>query len=157
MSIKRRQDGGICEFREKYDFLSNFYPCRIEYEGFFYQNAEAAFQAQKCMTQEEKQQFCGLPASKAKRAGRNVELRPDWDVVRTVVMEEIVRAKFMQNPHLAERLLATEKSPLMEGNTWGDTFWGVDSDSGEGENHLGEILMKVRAELTGENHREDRK
>lgn len=33
-----------------------------------------------------------------------------------------------------------------EGNTWGDKFWGV--CDGEGENHLGKLLMEVRAELT---------
>ena len=36
---------------------------------------------------------------------------------------------------------------LEEGNTWHDTFWGVDAKTGEGLNHLGRILMKVRDEL----------
>ena len=61
-------------------------------------------------------------------------------------MEEIVRAKFGQNPVLADKLLATGDTLLIEGNTWGDKFWGVDTRVGQGENHLGKILMKVRAE-----------
>jgi predicted NAD-dependent protein-ADP-ribosyltransferase YbiA (DUF1768 family) len=34
---------------------------------------------------------------------------------------------------------------LIEGNTWGDKFWG--QVKGEGANYLGRLLMKVREEL----------
>lgn len=79
--------------------------------------------------------------------GRRVKLRPDWEQVKTAVMEEVVRAKFTQNPDLAALLLSTGDAELIEGNTWGDTCWGVDLRTGRGENRLGRILMKVRAEL----------
>ena len=79
--------------------------------------------------------------------GRRVKLRPDWEQVKVGLMEEIVRAKFTQNEDLKQRLLATGDKRLAEGNTWGDTFWGVDLRSGRGENHLGRILMRVRDEL----------
>ncbi|MGM9605038.1 MAG: hypothetical protein ACI3XG_08225 [Faecousia sp.] len=36
---------------------------------------------------------------------------------------------------------------LEEGNTWHDTFWGVDAKTRDGENHLGRILMRVRQDL----------
>lgn len=62
-------------------------------------------------------------------------------------MEEIVRAKFSQHPELEERLLATGDRKLVEGNPWNDTFQGVDVRTGKGQNHLGEILMKIRDEL----------
>lgn len=137
----------IYAFRDEYDFLSNFYSCQIEYQGLWYQNAEAAFQAQKCIHEEDKQLFCGLPAAKAKRRGRQVPLRSDWECVKLGFMEEIVRAKFLQNSHLAGKLLATKERQLVEGNTWGDTYWGVDIRTGQGENHLGRILMQVRNEL----------
>ncbi len=134
-------------FRGAFDFLSNFYPVKIEVDGICYQNAEAAFQAQKCINPADRVPFAGLPAVKAKQRGRQVKLRPDWDVVRLSVMEKVVRAKFMQNPNLAARLVATGTMPLEEGNSFGDTFWGVDMRTGEGENHLGKILMKIRGEL----------
>ena len=134
-------------FRGAFDFLSNFYPVKIEVDGICYQNAEAAFQAQKCINPEDRVLFAGLPAVKAKQRGRQVKLRLDWDVVRLSVMEKVVRAKFMQNPNLAARLVATGTMPLEEGNSFGDTFWGVDMRTGEGENHLGKILMKIRDEL----------
>lgn len=134
-------------FREEYDFLSNFYPAGFEYGGLYYMNSEAAFQAQKCLTEEEKQQFSYLPPNKAKRLGRQVKLRPDWEDVKVSLMEEIVRAKFSQNQDIRERLLKTGNIALIEGNTWGDTCWGVDIRTGKGENCLGKILMKIRDEL----------
>ena len=62
-------------FRGAFDFLSNFYPARVEVDGICYQNAEAAFQAQKCTDVAERGAFAGLDAVKAKRKGRQVKLR----------------------------------------------------------------------------------
>ena len=134
-------------FRGAFEFLSNFYPAKVVVDGISYTNAEAAFQAQKCADAIDKSAFAGLAAVKAKRMGRQVKLRPDWDAVRVGIMEEVVRAKFSQDTVLAMRLLATGSMPLEEGNDWGDTFWGVDIRTGKGENNLGKILMKIRDEL----------
>ncbi len=57
-------------------------------------------------------------------------------------------SKFTRHFDLREKLLATGDRKLVEGNTWGDTFWGV--CRGNGKNHLGKILMKIRAELQAE-------
>lgn len=137
----------IDQFRDKYFFLSNFAPSPITYQGISYLNAEAAFQAQKCLSEEEKLDFTNLSADEAKKLGKKVTLREDWKEVRISVMEEIVREKFLQNPSYANALAETGTLDLKEGNHWNDTFWGVGSQSGEGENHLGRILMKIRAEL----------
>lgn len=138
----------VTDFHEEgYRFLSNFYEARIEYGGLIYSNNEAAFQAQKCMTEEEKIPFTEYGPGKSKSAGRRVQLRSDWETVKLGIMEEIVRAKFTQHPELAEKLLATGDMVLVEGNRWGDTCWGVDMRTGQGENHLGKLLMKVREEL----------
>jgi len=130
-----------------YTFLSNFYEASVTYHGLTYKNNEAAFQAQKCMTEEERLPFTEYGPGKSKSMGRKVQLRPDWEEVKFKLMEEIVRAKFHQHPELAWRLLGTEDKILIEGNHWGDTCWGVDIRTGQGENHLGKILMKVREEL----------
>ena len=137
----------IMTFRGAFDFLSNFYPARVEFEGVAYETAETAFQAQKCLDAAERAAFAPLSAAKAKSRGRKVRLRPDWESVRDELMERIVRAKFEQHPELAARLVSTGEMPLVEGNAWHDVYWGVDVDTGEGENHLGKILMKVRDEL----------
>lgn len=147
--IKEHPMFTINKFREQYGFLSNFHEAPVTWEGLTYPNAEAAFQATKVLTSEERLPFTTLPANRAKRVGRQVQLRPDWEEVKTGLMEEIVRAKFTQNPALAAQLLSTGNAQLMEGNNWGDTCWGVDMRTGKGENRLGCILMKVRAKLAG--------
>lgn len=135
----------INEFRGKYYFLSNFYPAPVEYEGIVYQNNEAAFQSAKITDYETRLKFANLDPSSAKRKGRSVQLRHDWEQIKYEVMYEIVKAKFSQNEDLKQRLLATGDEHLEEGNTWGDRIWGT--VNGKGQNHLGKILMRVRNEL----------
>lgn len=137
----------IEQFRGEHYFLSNFFPSPVVYDGIIFQNNEAAFQAQK--QPEIAEVFASLPLNKAKQTGRQVKLRPDWESVKDTIMEEIVRAKFSQNTHLRKKLIATGNAELIEGNHWGDTYWGV--CFGKGRNKLGEILMKIRAELQSQN------
>ncbi len=146
--INRTFRNSITDFHEEpYQFLSNFYEASVFYDGLTFGSSEAAFQAQKCLTPEEKIQFTKYSPGKSKSAGRHVQLRPDWNTIKYGIMEEIVRAKFLQHPELARQLLDTGEKILVEGNHWGDTCWGVDTRTGRGENRLGKILMKVRDEL----------
>ena len=135
----------IAVFDGEYAFLSNFYERKIEYKGITYGSSEAAFQAQKTIKPEERERFIGLTPMQSKRLGRKITLRLDWEEVKTQIMYEIVREKFLQHPDLAAMLVATKDEELVEGNYWRDTVWGV--CDGVGENRLGKILMKVREEL----------
>ena len=117
--------------------------------GIQYMNSEAAYQAQKTLDPSVRAAFSGYNPGRAKGMGRQLAVRPDWYEIRLSVMEEVVRAKFTQNPDLAKKLVDTGTMPLEEGNYWGDTFWGVDLNTGKGENNLGKILMKIRDELSG--------
>lgn len=137
----------IISFRGKYSYLSNFYHAPITYNGLTYLNNEAAFQAQKSIDSSEQEIFTMLSPSDAKKKGRHVRLRSDWENVKDKIMEDIVRAKFTQHTDLQGSLLETGTARLVEGNTWNDRYWGVDINSGIGKNRLGEILMKVRSEL----------
>lgn len=137
----------INRFRGVHSFLSNFYETPVTWEGLTYPHAEAAFQAAKVLTNEERLPFTFLEPAKAKQRGRRIKQREDWQQVKTQIMEEIVRAKFDQNPAIAALLLATGDAELIEGNTWHDDCWGVDLRTGKGENRLGKILMKIREEL----------
>lgn len=137
----------IREFRDAYAFLSNFYHCPIRYNGLIYLNAEAAFQAQKEVCEKDKEQYTMMNPAQAKMAGRNCNLREDWEDIKEQTMYEIVKAKFTQNPNLARLLLDTGNAYLEEGNWWHDTTWGV--CNAVGENKLGKILMRVREELDG--------
>lgn len=133
----------ISEFKGEYFFLSNFYSAPVIYQGIRFNNNEAAFQSAKCP--EKRYEFCDLSPRLAKRLGRIVELRPDWEAVKYAVMYQVCFAKFTQNPALRSKLLQTGDARLVEGNTWGDRVWGV--CNGVGENHLGRILMQIRSEL----------
>lgn len=137
----------INKFRGKYYFLSNFYETDIKYDGINYRNTEAAFQAQKVLSDDEKRKFSNLDARRAKKLGRRVKLRKDWEKVKDNYMYEICLAKFSQNHELAEKLLETGDEELIEGNQWKDTYWGV--YNGKGKNKLGKILMRIRKELRG--------
>lgn len=134
-------------FRGEYEYLSNFYPAKLFFDGTAYLNAEAAYQAQKCAAAEDRAQFSRLSADEAKRLGRQVSPRPDWDQVKLDLMACVVRAKFSQHPRLAKKLLETGGRPLIEGNHWHDVYWGMDLKTREGENHLGRILMALRQDF----------
>ena len=138
--------GLIDKFNEQYDFLSNFYPCKITVGDLTFNSVEAAFQASKTSDVNVRRQFVDLTPSEAKRLGRRVDLRDDWEDVKVDVMESLLRQKFSdKNPGLKEKLLTTGDDDLVEGNWWNDRFWGV--CRGVGENNLGKLLMKIRGEL----------
>src|SRR5262245_40548867 len=135
----------IKKFRNEYAFLSNFSPSRITLDGASYPTIEHAYQAAKTLDPRERAGIAGLASPvMAKRAGRRVKLRPDWEQVKIELMEDLVRRTF-DDPDLAAKLLATGEEELVEGNTWGDRFWGV--CRGVRRNELGKILMRVRSEL----------
>ena len=136
----------IDSFSGEYRYLSNFWLAAVTYEGKRYPSVEHAYQAAKTLDVGERARIAGLAtASEAKRAGRGLRVRVDWEQVKLGVMEQCVRDKFLNHADLGAKLLATGEAELVEGNDWGDRFWGV--CEGRGENHLGKILMKVRSEL----------
>lgn len=137
----------ITSFSGEYEFLSNFYNVPVKYNNLSYGNAEAAYQAQKALNPADALEFTTYNGGKAKRTARKIEVRPDWEEVKLSCMRDIVFAKFFQNPEIAAQLLATGDAKIVEGNDWHDTFWGVDLETGEGQNNLGKILMEVRAKL----------
>jgi ribA/ribD-fused uncharacterized protein len=110
---------------------------------------EHAYQAAKSMDPQVRRKIQGAGSpGEAKRLGRNVILRSDWDEIKLSVMEDLLRQKFgSKNIGMSAMLLRTGTLELIEGNTWGDVYWGV--CNGKGENHLGKLLMKIRQELQG--------
>lgn len=135
----------IASFQGEYRFLSNFYPSEVELDGMVYPTIEHAFQAAKTLNLDMRESIrqASTPG-KAKRLGRIAPLRADWLGVRLDVKYGLVKQKFSKEP-LRTKLLNTGDAELIEGNWWGDTFWGV--CMGKGENNLGKILMRVREEL----------
>jgi ribA/ribD-fused uncharacterized protein len=135
----------ISSFKGEYRWLSNFHMVEVDWQGHTYRSTEHAYQAAKTDSLLEREEVRGATTcGKAKRLGQEVTMRKFWDDERVSVMRELTRRKF-QDPGLREKLILTAKQHLVEGNLWGDVFWGV--CEGEGENHLGRILMDVRAEI----------
>lgn len=140
----------ITEFQGEHRFLSNFWPTEVVHEGITYPSAEHAYQAAKTLDMSERRRIAAIrDPGEAKREGRKLTQRPDWETAKFTVMEQCVRDKFTRNAELAARLRATGDAELIEGNTWGDRVWGV--YQGQGENRLGKILMKVRREMLAAN------
>lgn len=147
----------ISSFRGDYSFLSNFYPCSIEFEGLTYSNAEAAFHAQKCSDPEGRVKYTRVKNPViAKRMGRREVLPDDWSSVSPELMRRILLVKF-SDPELARLLISTGDAYLEEGNHWHDNHWGNCTCESckdiEGENLLGQILMGIRSRLIELSHR----
>lgn len=138
----------ITSFTGKHRFLSNFYPAEVVLKDDMqtYPSVEHAYQAAKCPSVEMRKRIreCEHPAQ-AKRLGRQVATVENWPDIRLMVMEELLFQKFACDGKLYKMLMDTDNRQLIEGNTWGDTFWGV--CDGKGENHLGRLLMSVRDSL----------
>lgn len=135
----------IASFTGHHRFLSNFYPSPIEVDGLVYPTVEHAFQAAKTdsVIEKEKIRRAQKPGT-AKAWGKKVTLRGDWEQVKVGIMLSLLRKKF-HDKVLRSMLLATGDEKLVEGNFWGDTFWGV--YKGKGQNMLGMLLMEVRREV----------
>ena len=131
----------ISEFKGRYFFLSNFY------QPSFMPSGEHLFQAAKATTTRDYIHILSAPTpGQAKDRGRNVKLRSDWEDIKDDVMADVIAIKFHE-PNLRKFLLSTGTKELIEGNTWGDKYWGVDIRTGEGQNMLGQILMRHRRDL----------
>ena len=129
------------EFRNNKYFLSNFYECKIKYEGIEYPSVENAYQASKTNDIEKKKEFTNIKPIEAKRLGRQLKIRNDFEKNKKHIMTKLVEIKF-NNKDLKLKLINTGDELLEEKNTWGDTYWGT--CNGIGENNLGKILMNIR-------------
>lgn len=134
----------IDSFRGEYRFLSNFGPGQIELGKEVYLTSEHLYQALKTLDPKE-QKFVRIAPTpgEAKRRGKKITLREDWDEVKDDIMRMVLDLKFSQNPDLRRKLLATGDQELIESNIWGDVYWGV--CFGSGQNKLGLLLQETRA------------
>lgn len=139
----------IESFSGEHFFLSNFYKSEaaIWYNGLYFPTVENAYQAAKSNDRDIQKMFVNIKPGEAKRLGKKVTLRPNWERLKLSIMTSLIAQKFDNqiNPEMVQLLIDTGKRELIEGNTWGDVYWGV--CNGEGSNHLGQILMSRRTQL----------
>lgn len=136
----------ILEFRGETRWLSNFWPSLVYYDGVLYPTVENAYQAAKFPPDSpQRLQLRDCTAREAKAIGPTALIEPtEWNIRRVPVMYGLLQQKFCVDSDLSHRLLATGDGQLVEGNNWGDRFWGVD---GHGLNMLGRLLMIIRDTL----------
>jgi ribA/ribD-fused uncharacterized protein len=146
----------IDKFKGDFYFLSNFSPYKFrDKSGVLWQTVEHYFQAMKTVDMVERGRiWSAYHPGIAKKLGRNVELRSDWDILKLDIMIDAVSWKFLQNKDIKKLIADTKDYILIEGNTWHDNIWGDCSCSKcknkEGKNYLGKILMSVRKEILHE-------
>lgn len=134
--------------QEGYDFLSNFYPSPLRFEGILYPTAEHAYQASKFDDVKTKELIKKARGpDEAKKLGHSLPICDGWHDKKIDIMRCIIKEKF-ENPFLRPLLLSTGNSELILNNKWNDKFWGV--CRGIGENWLGKILMEERNRIKEE-------
>ena len=138
----------IASFDGKYAFLSNFFYAPFVYEDNIYPTNEHFFQAMKTLDPEERRKIAEAKTpGVAKRLGRKVQLREDWEDIKLDIMRLGLSLKFHAHMHLIEKLIDTGDADLIEGNTWHDNYWGIclcPKCRGVGLNNLGRLLMETR-------------
>lgn len=151
MLYKLSEKNLIPFFANEYGFLSNFHASEVYLGGLIYATAEHAYQSCKTVDIGEKMTIKGCASpGQAKRYGQVITIVPNWDQIKRACMAQVLYAKFLQNPALIPQLLDTKDKILVEGNWWGDDYWGaVDYERTtdgiiRGANWLGRILMEVR-------------
>ncbi len=131
-----------------YNFMSNFYPCKIivenvfnikeldKYDELVFNSSEQLFMFGKCLTfldaDYEKNIITLLnilhetDPAEAKKHGRNVSGFNEniWEIKRFECMVNAVTLKFKQNYDIKLKLLETGKKYLIEASPY-DTIWGV--------------------------------
>ena len=122
----------ITKFQGETKWLSNYAVVNIKMpDGITYPTTEHAYQAQKTVDLDQRLSISIIGTPKeARLAGKKLKLRDDWEDIKLAVMETVTNIKFQQKK-FAYKLLATGDADLIEGNTWGDTFWGVCNGIGE--------------------------
>jgi N-glycosidase YbiA len=136
-----------------YGCFSNFSPHSIELAGKKWATVEHYYQAHKFEGTRFEYLMAEIQAAPtpefAAKIGRNPKHppRPDWDLRKCEIMYGAVWQKFSSHLDIQQILLGTQESEIVEDSPV-DYFWGCGIDR-TGQNHLGQILMQVRANLIG--------
>lgn len=142
----------MAQFRGQLGFCSNFWPCQVNVRGITYPSSEHAFMAGKTFDEREKEYIASLKTpQEAKAYGREIKLREDWEYAKSLVMLDVLMAKFNQNPDLLQKLKEIPDEALVEYNEWHDNYWGICTcekcPNKRGKNMLGRLLRVVKHAL----------
>lgn len=140
--------------------FSNFYPCKIIFEGKEFKSSEQVFMYQKakffCDDDTADEILKAKTPKEAKALGRKVKNfdNKEWEHGREHAMRMALIAKFTQNEDLKEELISDKYDDLefVEASPY-DRIWGIGYDAEHafdviedswGMNLLGKLLNQVR-------------
>lgn len=133
------------------NWFSNFLPFDrpLIYDGETYRTPEHFYQAMKTTSKNRRAEIAATPKpGSAKRLGREVAIRKDWEDVKYGVMMYAQLWRFREGSPARDVLMNVE-GDIVEWNNWHDRIWGkcvCEECGGEGGNLLGRILMRIRDE-----------
>jgi N-glycosidase YbiA len=135
---------------QPYGYFSNFSPHAIELDGQHWLTVEHYYQAQKFLGSELEYLMAKIRSTATPELAAAIGRAPNhtpstnWPQRKLAVMETALRQKFNTHANLRQFLLETGTAVIVEDSPT-DYFWGCGSDR-SGQNHLGKILMQIRAE-----------
>ncbi|HXV27106.1 MAG TPA: NADAR family protein [Candidatus Paceibacterota bacterium] len=148
--MTQTQDGPVLFYMQPYYCLDNFSAFRVTVAGHTFDTAEHAYQWYKFDDPHIQDLIrTATSAHEAKLLAKEYSghKRASWHEIKTLVMENVLRAKLAQHEYVRRKLLQTGDRLIVEDSPV-DSFWGRGPD-GNGQNVLGNLWMKLRAELRG--------
>lgn len=157
-TVKKAHDKGIVvknlwsvwEKGKEYKLpLSRLQKINITRDGVTYPSLENFFQAMKTEDELIRKKIAAMNPLEAKKYGKLIPIRPNWEDVKDKVMKWGLRRKLASSYYL--RILCdTGNEELIDWNYWHDNEWGhcyCNNCIGKGENKMGKMLMELRNEL----------
>ena len=139
---------------EPYGVFSNLYRTEIEVRGIRYRSVEDAYQSLKPRKSDVRKWLMSAPSPRLLAITAHAlppsDLTSGWDRLKYPWMMECLLAKYQQHAECRSILLSTGDARLVEAGSEDNEVnrrWG--EVNGVGQNILGRMLMRVRAELGG--------
>ena len=148
--LSEKMDEVIGFYPREFYCLDNFSSFKVEHDGYLYSSVEEAYQAlgfiESAPEIADKIKNSHSAHEAQKIAYENKDKRQEnWDEIKLLVMEDLLREKISQNPYVKKKLLETNNYMIVEDSPK-DSFWGWGINR-NGQNQLGKLWMKLRDEL----------
>lgn len=128
----------ITDFSGENAFLSNLYPCSVEYDGVKHKSLQHAYEYQKSLDERDRKYILSCKTGiDAYRAGTFIPEREDWNDIKDSIMKKCLESKFLKNDYIRQRLKNTGKSEIVHKNKKGLI----------NDNYIGKIIMALRNKI----------